>query len=260
MPCTVVVISALRVNSYFIVFSFGCVWPRIITSKKPKYPPPKTLQSPVWMITKCSPEVEPNTINFERCTAIGSSSPLDSFVPVTYAGVTYRNKYCAYCSDVDQTAVMKDWHVQIYCDDSISLTDDNFVDKMEEKNCSMYFLQPDETQTPTCQRSYQFEISTCNETGFWPYYDQLTDLACQSFIDPFSLTYKNYFCYLCNTDQQLQPKENRICSRVGNAGHMLGAITPPFTAIVSLEAIKPSTEKDLMDCNVIHQLQDKKMV
>ena len=258
MPCAIAVISALRVNSYFIVFSFGCVWPRIITTKKLKYPPPATLQSPVWMITKCSPGVEPNTINFERCTAIGPSSPLDSFVPVTYAGVTYRNKYCAYCSGVDQTAVMKDWHVQLYCDDSVSLTDDNFVDKMEEKNCSMYFLQPDETQTQQCQRGYRYEISTCNETGLWPYYDQLTDLACQSFIDPFNLTYKNYFCYLCNTDQ-FQPKENRTCSPSDYDAHMLD-ITPPFTAIVNLEAIKPSTEKDLMDCNVIYQLQDKKMV
>ena len=257
IPSAVVVISALRLNSYFIDFSFGCVWPRIITSKKLKYPPPSGAEFPIWMMTKCPAQVKPNTVNFERCSAIGPGSPFDSFVPVTYSSVTYRNKYCAYCNGVSQTAEMKDWHIQIYCDDSISLTDDKFVAKMEENNCSIYFLQPDKIETQNCDREYQYEISTCNETGLWPYYDKSTDLACQSFIDPFNLTYKNYFCYLCNTDQ-LIPEENRTCRAYTSAA--TEDIMPPFSAIINLKAIQPSTEKDLMNCNVIYQLQDKKMV
>ena len=257
MPSAVVVISALRLNSYFINFSFECVWPRIITSKKSKYPTPSSSVSPIWMITKCPIQGKKKTINFDRCSAIGPGSPFDSFVPVTYSSVTYRNKYCAYCNGVSQTADMKDWRIQINCDDSISLTDDNFFAKMEEKNCSIYFLGPEETQLQSCHKEYQYEISTCNETGLWPYYNKSTDLACQSFIDPFNLTYKNYFCYLCNTDQLL-PEENKNCQIYTAA--FTKDIIPPFSAVINLKAIKPSTEKDVLNCNVIYQVQDKKMV
>ena len=240
----------------FIICSFGCVLPRIVISEEPKYPLRPSEHKPVWMITKCHSEINyTNPIDNERCATVGPPGSFDTFVPVSYFNVTYRNKYCAYCNGVRLTKELKAWNIQINCDSSISITDDNFYSTMEQKNCSIYFLKPDNELIQLCFAEYQYSISSCNETGLWPSYDEFTDLGCRSFIDPFNRTYQNYFCYLCNTDKPT-PSEKWFCK---HSVPPILDVTPPFIAIINLDAIK-SDENDAMDCNIINQFQDKKMV
>ena len=225
-----------------------------MTSETPKYKSRFQFHK-AWMVTKCSSEVNTKPVNNERCATVGPPGPFDTFIPVSYSNVTYRNKYCAYCNGVGPTEEVKAWKTEILCDSSISITDDNFVATMEQKNCSIYFIKPDDESIQECFAEYQYSISSCNKTGLWPSYDEFTDLACRSFIDPFNWTYQNYFCYLCNTDQPM-PSEKWICKVYVP---LLHDVTPPFSAIINLEAIK-SDENDALDCNIIAQFQDKKMV
>lgn len=213
-----------------------------------------TTSDRVWMVTNCTFGKEIDKTYYEKCTGLDTDDYFNSVGPVTVNNVTYSNKFCAYCNGVDESLPMRHWDIEIHCSGSISPTDNDIYDQIVESNCSLYFRIPDNYKQK-CNIP-EYKISVCNTTGLWPVYHKATELACQSFVDPFNGTYQNYFCYVCNTDQPKTPA-NWNCPHLGD---QTAEITPPFIALISLDAVQQWREDKQLDCNIVNQFKDKKKV
>ena len=235
--------------------SFRCVRPRIVTPEMAKFSLGFT--DKVWMVVSCSDGRIEDKIYSERCTAVDTDDYFNSIVPVTVNNVTYKNKFCAYCNGVNDSQQIKVWDMRIQCNSSISPTNDDIYSQLTERNCSIYFLPPKEiTEVLQICVIPEYTISTCNATGLWPVYNKTTEIGCQSFVDPFNRTYQNYFCYVCNTGEPPAP-DKWLCP--WDVIH-INEVTPPFIALINLDAIQRWKNDDELHCNMVNQFPDKREV
>ena len=112
-------------------------------------------------------------------------------------------------------------------------------------------------QTEECEL-INYSVSSCNETGLWLHYDENIETACTSFIDPFNLTYKNYFCYMCNTEntEANTDVKNWRCDADPS---QIKDITPPFFALLDLSTVTGEEKSVALRCDS-SQFTDHKLV
>ena len=212
----------------------------------------------VWMITKCNEE----TTNYvsERieylCANPGSDDSLESLLPVTDVKdmTTYRNRYCAYCNGRHEAAFIT-WGFKVYCTDEVSFTDGTLLQTIKDSMGNIFYMKPDIEHIQDCKIP-SYSISKCNETELWSAYDLSVELACENYLDPFNVTYKNYFCYLCNTDQPL-PRESWQCMDPIEDDHYVRA---PNYFLLSLDAVHTMINDEFLGCDASVQFPDLKMV
>ena len=210
----------------------------------------------VWMITKCDPKAL-DTSSIELCTQPGDS--LEAVVPVTdpLSNTHYRNKFCAHCNNVPKGTPLINWKLQIESYRHLSFPDDDFLQKISATRGNIFFKQPQYVHTLPCDRMPEYTIESCNETGLWTDYNETTEAACNSFVDPFNYTYKNYFCYLCNTGAPASFSDMVCPFEIINPAPALN--TPQFVAEVDLEIIRNGYNQDNLICEVT-QFRDDNMV
>ena len=211
-----------------------------------------------WMVTKC----KNNTTNGEtkdKCEKPRLDPTFDFIVPVTDASsnVVYRNIFCAHCNGITDSSDLRIWDFELGCDDVLQLPEKNILSKMEEFNCSIMFNPPVDLYLEYCSIP-SYSISRCNETGLWPVYDAMTDLACNAFMDPFNFTYKNYFCYACNVRTPLTIDELWCTDAWFDID--IGDFTPSFSAILNLDKIRRWENDEILNCDTARQFEDYKLV
>ena len=209
------------------------------------------------MVTKCNPETTTTSVR-ELCENPDLDGSLESVTPVTDTNTNthYRNQFCSVCNGVDETAPLAFWTLNIVCDRVVFASDKNILHVIKDRRCNIFFENPEQLYIRLCEMP-SYRISTCNETGLWPTYDRATELACNSFLDPFNATYKNYFCYVCNTETPLE-SDNGTCG-VSDFDE-INDVTPPFSIIFKLDTIRPVTNDEPLDCDATTQFEDHKMV
>ena len=169
--------------------------------------------------------------------------------------ITYRNKFCALCNAVDFVSDLIKWRLEILCGTVLELPDKNLLITIKEKQCEIVFKPPNVQTVQRCEIT-PYNISTCNVTGKWTRYDADIELACQSFIDPFNLTYRNYFCYMCNI-AELSPPESWWCQ---DGRDFTLDTNPPFSALLDLNVINDMKKDEELHCDENTQFEDNKLV
>lgn len=207
------------------------------------------------MIGKCNPDI---TMYVDEriaalCLSPGSDKSIHSLVPVSDGVLHYRNKYCAFCNGREHS-ILTNWKLEIACTSLISLDEVDILDKVEKKKCNLFYRPPAAVPTVRCEIP-KYSISTCNETGLWQVYNETMELACDAFVDPFNLTYKNYFCFLCNRGDVLNSSE-MYCKVTQD----ITDVSPPFTSLLDLGGIEAEMSTDLPKCDVLSEFRDYKKV
>ena len=213
------------------------------------------------MVTQC-PADDTNVEDRDRqlCEHPGFDGNLESLQPVSDLSESthFMNKYCAFCNGRFDISPHKEWELEIYCNDFISLADANLLNTIEDKRCNILYKPPSSAILQVCDRSTQYTISTCNATGKWNAYDKFIEMACNSFADPFNQTYKNYFCMLCNTRANLQISKDSKCDTDFDK---IISVSPPFFAILDVNLWKGLTgDTPKLNCDTKTQFEDTKMV
>ena len=173
--------------------------------------------------------------------------------------VHYRNKYCAYCNGIGVDEKLIKWKLKVLSSKYISLPDDKLLAKVREVHGNIIFEIPGKYIPAHRCNVPSYEITTCNSTGLWPKYDSGIDIACQSFIDPFNFTFKNYFCYLCNSAENLPPDQWMCKSWLPNSQELSINIVPPFFAILDVSIVKGGQSSTSFSCEIT-QFKDEIMV
>ena len=151
------------------------------------------------MVTKCHPDYT-NMSVIQLCNNPGLNGLLDSVIPVILVtnDELFRNKFCVLCNNIELENNIIYWNLHIYADRFLIFPQENLLTTVRSNRENIFFTPPKfvTTQQPCYIPPYR--ISKCNETGLWDKYDEETELACNSFIDPYNRTYKNLFCYKSN--------------------------------------------------------------
>ena len=242
-------------NTVLLFHRFGCVTPKYIIDKTKTDFRGATYTDPVWMINRCKPEI--SSLIDSRITRLcenpGENGSLQSLVPVTDKNLHYRNVYCSLCNGLSMSDVSY-WKIEVYCSIVIAHIDANILDKIAKEKCNIFYVSPESVKTEECDLP-EYSISECNKTGLWAEYNETIQHACDLFVDPFNLTYKNYFCFLCNNPDP-GPPDDWKCYKTEN----VAGLTPPFTAIFDLGYTKIETDEVLPRCDVLTQFRDTKTV
>ena len=234
---------------------YGCVNVQYRDGSETHY----TTDDRYWIIVRCDP-VTFNATNGYLCENPGIDESVDSIVPVTELSsmVHYRNKYCAYCNGIGEDEKLINWKVKVLSFKYISLPDNKLLAKVRQVHGNIIFEIPGQYIHAHKCNVPSYEITTCNSTGLWLQYDSGIDIACQSFIDPFNFTFKNYFCYLCNSAETLTPDQWMCKSWLPNEELSIN-IVPPFFAISDVSIVKGGQSSTSFSCGTT-QFKDEIMV
>ena len=161
------------------------------------------------MVNKCDPE---NSDITSRNLCETPGYVLEAVIPVTdpVSDVHYRNKFCAYCNGIDKTLPIIEWKFKIRSGEHLSFPMENFLQFIHRTRSNFFYEPPEYLNVQKCYPPPPFTIEMCNETGLWSVFDDAIEHACHSFLDPFNSTYKNYFCFLCNSPESVST-EDWIC-------------------------------------------------
>ena len=122
-------------------------------------------------------------------------------VPHFHFEISFRNIHCAQCRGYNDT---RSWPTSITCssfDNSLQQATsllELFNATMKSKTCRIQFTRPS-VDIRSCKARHGGVIASCNITGQWQSYDERIVKACSMFSHVVDGTYKNIFCYLCNT-------------------------------------------------------------
>ena len=164
-------------------------------------------------MTKCEPDYNDGAI-----VALCEDTPTrtDTVVPVTepFSNIHYKNRYCAYCSGVEETTPLITWKVVLYSRHYFSLKTENMLSHVRQTRGNMFFIPPDYLNVHYCEPNYT--IDACNVTGQWPFhrYDRFIENACERFTNPYNYTYKNIFCFFCNHDIDAMSARPFSCTEI----------------------------------------------
>ena len=235
-------IKFIPINLFKLSFRYGCVAVQYLSSK---HETQFLTDRKIWMITKCDSR-HTNTDYKTLCEHPGTDDNLDTVIPVsdTLSDRHFRNIFCAYCNGIEDDTRLLTWEFKVASDMFIAVPVKNILAKIKESKGNIFFVQPKHTNTMTCI-FHSYTVSSCNETGLWPEYDEYIAEACSSFVDPFNATYKNYFCYLCNIKERV-PEENWTC--IGD-GSPIKDVSPRFFALLDIATVKGEDKSELLDCD-----------
>ena len=158
-----------------------------------------------FLVNSCPSDADSNIT--ARC--LGNVSTIQHLVtpPVTSYGfpVTYRNKHCALCNNVEETDFY-DWALDIDCkifaDFNFLSTHEDIIHTGKKHQCRIRYTSPLNQSAAPCDSEWTWKkswhIGSCNTTGTWRDYDTSISEACYSHYEvPYRL-FKNIFCYMCN--------------------------------------------------------------
>ena len=207
------------------------------------------------MISRCEQGQFDSEI-IEKCENPKFDTSFQSLIPVTdtVTGVIYKNTYCTQCNKVNEAA-LKSWGFRIGCDEILHFpAKDMLVLEIYKANCTVNFVKVKYSESHDCEKP-SYSISTCNETGQWQHHDELINQACDSFVAPFDFTFKNYFCYLCNSRTHVPYTVSKChVPRKKDIRDFL----PRFSVIVDIDT---SGRWNLaLSCDKTNQFQDKRLV
>ena len=215
---------------------------------------------PIDAITQCNYELEDsNKVTMELCENPGLINyGISSQIPVTGKDQTlFRNAYCAKCRGDKDVRNYIYWDLSVNCKETITFNRENILHVLEENACEVYFKPPGANlPMQPCHALPEYKISTCNETGRWVQYNSTIEVACHSFTDPFNETYRNYYCYLCNTDKPT-PRDKWSCR---NPYEQRSGWEAPVSFIITFDAIKRLQSGVLLNCDPETQFTDLKKV
>ncbi|MEW8547974.1 MAG: hypothetical protein AB2693_31085, partial [Candidatus Thiodiazotropha sp.] len=183
------------------------------------------------------------------CENPGAVDSVETVIPVAGDDVHYRNKYCAICNGVE---AWFSWTVELWSDVVLPISNDGFLTLVENARANLFYRPPSRYDTQPCLKQ-TYDISECNVTGLWSAYNESVEMACNAFVDVFNNTYKNYFCYVCNTNKPLV-KEDMDCTFISDFPNVW---FPPFHAILNPALLSPPDEK--LNCKY-DEFPDEKMV
>ena len=206
------------------------------------------------MVTKCKPSATDDVI-VDLCNNPGDDASVDDVIPVTDLSsmISYRNIFCGYCNGVDKYAPLVRWQPHIYNDHYFRLPDKSLLSKLRQQSGNILFKQPAFVPVRLCDVP-PYRISKCNVTGKWSTYDEEVDRACVSFVDPFNSTYKNYFCYKCNS-----PAPTMTPTSVACINTFISESLPPFFAILDVPSTISEAQEEQLFCTLA-QFPDLKKV
>ncbi|KAL3846647.1 hypothetical protein ACJMK2_017619, partial [Sinanodonta woodiana] len=137
-----------------------------------------------------------------------SLSSNDPIVTSRQSGLTYKNKYCAFCY-LEQEINLISWVLDLYCIQDLTMVALSSPDIMsllktsiENETCIIAYF-PDRANyiAKKCivNEIYSMEqsIQTCNVSRLWGSYDADVSWACNRFVLPYH-GFRNVFCYICN--------------------------------------------------------------
>ena len=200
----------------------------------------------------------PNPTIRSLCETPDPDTYLETLYPVTdYTFLrTYRNQFCALCDDNADLKKVVRWEINVSCNAFDAITHEQMVRIIKKRQCNITFKAPEKKKVQGC---IPYTISTCNVTGQWRVYNETLETACNSFVDPYNYTYKNVFCYLCNTDDS-DHVDQRHCPKIKMKLGSVSGYTPPFLAIMDLNAVSKYQTNENLQCNKATQFTDNKLV
>ena len=189
-----------------------------------------------WMVTKCHPEYT-NMSVIQLCNNPGLNGLLDSIIPVVLVATDelFRNKFCALCNNIELTDNIIYWQLDIYADGFVKFPQRNLLSSIRSNRENIFYTSPKFVTPQEPCYIPPYTISKCNETGLWDQYDKDTELAYNSFIDPYNRTYKNLFCFKCNNRNETSQHISRYTNRCYETEYETEA--PVFIAPVSRETV-----------------------
>ena len=208
------------------------------------------------MVTKCHPGYSDTSV-IQLCTNPGLDASVDSVLPATLVTTNevFRNKFCVLCNNIDLRDNILYWSLDIYADGFIKFPETNLLNRIKSNRENVFFTPPKFVSNEPCYMP-AYTISKCNETGLWDVYDEETEVACNSFIDPYNHTYKNIFCYKCNREVTLQVFfENEHCDEEPT----YEGENPGFIAAVSRDTVLGYNSDEQLLCDT-NQFYDRESV
>lgn len=160
-----------------------------------------------FVIDRCPEDHFNNFIN-SQCGGINKTDVEDFlWVSDSTTGKIYQNYHCAVCHEVKDWVT---WQLRTMCRSSLQFSFASLSEFPFNDRCNIINEAPETLAEVTARyQCYIPDISNCNVTGFWKHYNKDIEMGCQSFTQMYFETieiygviksYKNMFCYLCNTD------------------------------------------------------------
>ena len=137
-----------------------------------------------------------------------SQEEMEDFSPVfsTITNVIYYNSFVAACLK-QSDATLIPWVRLAVCSVDGEQSYDQIQTQLLAGECDIIFTPPPGYDLSD-HRCYNVDISECNVTGNWNFYDKAVEGACNTLNFPYiqpsllkntpPLIYANVFCYLCN--------------------------------------------------------------
>lgn len=204
------------------------------------------------MLRKCMHKTDLETV--DRCEKAKDYDDIVTQVPVVdrKSFISYHNKYCARCNDVDEDNIVF-WKARIDCKlgwynpSNISAV---VRDIMDSYACNILYDLPDVPglTIPKCFEA----ISACNETGLWKTYDPVIERACLAYTLIYDFKYRNVFCYLCNTDETTAPN---TCTHIPGGFEFIS-----FSALLKIPAVEENNAVKQPDFCADNQVFDPVLV
>ena len=208
------------------------------------------------MVSKC-PASSVDTEAKSQCANPGINGELASIVPVTDFSTHYRNKYCARCNGAFNVDSLLSWGLKLHCMQYFKFGGENILQRVVRDRCNIFFKPPRNAMLPRACIPHSDTISTCNVTGLWPKYNKTIDVACSAYMDVFNASYKNIFCFLCNTNEVCDSclTNNAFCH--DPRGSFIER-TPLFSTTLDVDILKDSDING--HCGGSSYFKDDKMV
>lgn len=178
--------------------------------------------------------------------------------PVTSldTSMTYRNKYCAICNNVE---IFTPWLLRVNCSDTVAFSERNSPEDLlrtaiSDDQCDI-FIEPSITLPVRRCWPTTSQVMSCNVTGNWVAYDRFLELACRAYSNPFAHwklpsgpmdMYRNVFCYHCNTDGARRVSTISSCTATSRVKPF--AITVPFSALLDFNP--PASAANTTDADI----------
>ena len=166
------------------------------------------------------------------------------------------SRYCAFCNGL-RPLQLDPWSLKFYTTGEISFTDhdEQLLKTIKEQRGNIFYIKPWFSDVEKCITP-SYTISKCNETGLWSTYNRSLELACEYLIDPFNITYKNYYCYLCNT-QNPDPRPSWQCR---DPKDEVAGLQYSNYLTANLAIINEMRNKESLKCDKEKQFPDYKLV
>ena len=219
-------------------------------------PEPDVTRNKVKVISKCIRTFD-QTDTIEACTT-QAATKLENYRIVSHKTThdAYKNIHCARCNDVRDTDVVP-WPIKVNCQKGIFLPENmsEIVSEIRRSDhCNVVFDPPQSFRGQYCKPM----ISKCNETGLLRKNESLVlEEACEAFVSEFRSgheTYRNTFCYLCNTGNTRE--HNCLTHEKDGSIHepYIPELTLSFTALLDFTESTTVTESRACEINSVYDL------